>query len=205
MKANSKESVYTVLDSFLSSEEMSVWCTDLWNEYPFLFILTKDRKSKLGDYRFDRRKKKHTITLNKTLSPHQFLITYLHEVAHRITQEIHKGRVAPHGKEWKGIFSSLLLKSVTFDYFPEDLVLIIKKHALNPKASCSADQALSLALKEKVDNNQLLLADIQEGNDFIFRNKIYTKLKKRRTRSLCLDKASKRQYLISEIAPISLE
>lgn len=64
------------------------YCHQLLYRYGFRLKITRSRKTKLGDYRFLSVQKKHVITVNHDLNPFQFLITYIHEVAHLVTFEI---------------------------------------------------------------------------------------------------------------------
>ena len=69
----------------------------------------------------DRAGKKPLYIYND-LNQYAFLITYLHEVAHLITYQKHKNKVAPHGKEWKNDFKIVLLPILNPQVFP-DLLL----------------------------------------------------------------------------------
>ena len=66
------------------------------------FRISSPRKSKLGDYKYIYFKKIHAISVNIDLSEIQFLITFIHELAHKKCYDIYAGRVSAHGKEWKG-------------------------------------------------------------------------------------------------------
>ena len=66
-------------------------------------VVTKQRQTKHGDFRFHP-SKKPMITVNDSLNPYRFLITLLHEIAHfRVSLEF-GNRVKPHGVEWKRAF-----------------------------------------------------------------------------------------------------
>lgn len=177
------------------------FCVALAKRYPFRFKITRTRSSKLGDYRYDG--KNHQITVNEDLNPYAFLITYLHEVAHRITKEKHP-RAPAHGLAWKTIFQELLTEALQFDPFPENILPEVLQFIANPKASSHADKKLFMALRQFDDHQGDLLADVQPGSTFNFRGTTYRKEHKRRTRSLCTQLATGRQYLISESAEIEL-
>lgn len=177
------------------------YCVALEKKHPFRFKITRARSSKLGDYRYDG--KLHQITVNEDLNPYAFLITYLHEVAHRITKEKHP-RAPAHGIAWKTIFQNLLTEVLQFAPFPEDILPEVLQFIANPKASSHADKKLYMALRQFDDHQGDLLADIPPGTNFNFRGTTYRKEHKRRTRSLCTQLATGRQYLISESAEIEL-
>ncbi len=91
-------------------------------KYNFKLKVKKSRASKEGDYTPPHSGKNHVITINHDLNKYAFLVTLIHEVAHLVAWEKYKGRVNPHGKEWKLEYSRLLhyflLKGN--DLFPEE-------------------------------------------------------------------------------------
>lgn len=179
------------------------YCQHLYNENIFQFVVTRPRRTRLGDFTvkpgFMPR-----VTVNINLNPYNFLITYLHEVAH---YQVHKKytkpgkkRVQPHGTEWKNEFRALLTPVLTLAFFPEEVLAPLKKYAINPKASTGADIALYSAVK-RFDNigdrtNKTELIQLIEGADFVFQNRRFVRGAVRRTRVLCVDKVSMRKYTI---------
>ena len=179
------------------------YCYQLWVTLDFVFNITRKRNSKLGDYRYDPATKQHAISVNNNLNKYSFLITYIHEVAHLTTREKHPSRVLPHGNQWKQEFRRLLLPMLNDKVFPDDVLRILAHHMKNPKASSTSDKNLYLVLRKYDDHSsETLLGELESGTTFLFNQKIYRKLEKRRTRSLCLDVNSDRKYLISETAPV---
>lgn len=179
------------------------YCIHLWKEYPFKLIINKRRLTKNGDYRFDRRGKSHTITVNENLNPYAFLITYIHEVAHRSSFAIYGRNINPHGKEWKSEFIRLMNPLMTTSIFPESIMRELTRHMRNPKASSHSDHKLTKALaKYDLEDGTIHLDEIQIGDAFIFRSKTYTKIEKRRTRVVCEEVRSGRRYLISGSADV---
>lgn len=180
------------------------YCFDLLSHYGFQFKITRSRKTKLGDYRFLSQERKHMITVNHDLNRFQFLVTYLHEVAHLITFELHQHRVLPHGKEWKNNFRKLLEDLNLPSIFPEDLRSVIDTYLRNPKASSCADPTLFKALSryDTKKNGEKFLADLGPGEIFQFNNRLFQKELKKRTRSVCLDMKTGKQYLIPEVATV---
>ena len=57
------------------------------------------------------------LNLNKW----SFLLTFLHEIAHRIVKEEYKIKVSPHGKEWKSEFRKILIPLITSGNLPLEL------------------------------------------------------------------------------------
>jgi len=179
------------------------YCDHLHQTYKFDFFLSRPRNTRLGDYTikpgFVPR-----ITVNKNLNTYNFLITYLHEVAHHVvylqTKNRLRKRVAPHGQEWKTAFSSLLAPVMNEHVFPADILAPLLKYAQNPKASTSADHILYHAIKKYDDNpvqlNKVALVHLTEGSNFVFHNRRFVRGSLRRTRVLCTDQVSQRRYTI---------
>jgi len=180
------------------------YCFKLWGLYPFQFKLNRKRLSKLGDYRYDPRDQSHTVTVNSDLNPYQFLITYIHEVAHRV---VHKprSRQLPHGAQWKSKFQELILPMLNPSIFPDDILRVLAKHMKNPKASTAADPKLVKVLAQYDSNTTQLptLESVINGEEFYLRKRKFRKLEVKRTRALCLDLVNNRRYLISQIAEVS--
>lgn len=178
------------------------YCCQLWQEEPFAFKLTKKRHSKLGDYRFDPRKKSHTVTVNHDLNPYQFLITYVHEVAHRRVH-LKNRKSKPHGAPWKQEFQRLMLPLLNPDVFPEDILRPLAKHMKNPKASTASDPILTLTLRKfDLQKTALTLAELEPQDEFLIRRRSFRYLEKKRTRALCLDLGNSKRYLIPLMAEI---
>lgn len=186
-------------------DNAQAYCLELWLQYPFSLHITPKRLSKLGDYRYHHGKKTHVITLNASLNPYSFLITYLHEIAHLIAFQNYGFKVAPHGKEWKSSFQQLMQPMLNEKVFPKEILLPLRKYMLNPKAASGSDHKLSLALqKYDKQDGSLPLAKVQLEQAFQFRNMTFVKEAVRRTRALCRDLESGKRYLVSEIARVQL-
>ncbi len=89
-----------------------------FSDYSIHIKITKNRNSKLGDYR-KLRDHSHEITINSTLQPQLFFFVLTHELAHLIAFEKFGRRISPHGKEWKHTFRQMLLESI--EVYEEDL------------------------------------------------------------------------------------
>lgn len=75
---------------------------------------------------------------------------------------------------------------------------------VNPKASTYSDSGLTKLLRS-IDprvKSVTLLSDLPEGSLFDFQGRWFKKGKLKRTRVLCLEIKSKRQYLVPADAPI---
>ncbi len=189
--------LHSILEKHIPAKAIG-YCVHLWENHPFQFRLRKSRVSKVGDFSC-RPGREPRITINADSHPFLFLITYIHEVAHLHVHKELGWRAAPHGKEWKREFHRLCLPLLQDDIFPPDLGLVLKHHLQNPKASSFSDPALSKALRQ-YDHHLIsatVLADIPEGSEFQIRGRWFTKGKQKRTRVVCRELKSHRNYLIA--------
>ena len=169
-------------------------------------IVTKQRLTKHGDFRFHPNKKP-IITVNNSLNPYRFLITLLHELAHFKVSRQFGNRVKPHGIEWKSAFQDTLLPFLNPTIFPEPICTILAKHMKNPKASSDRDFDLVMALKKYDEQNeQQYIFEIQDGVTFSISNgRRFVKIKKRRKRIECKEIETGRIYLFSPHAEIQID
>ena len=186
-------------------EKTTSYCVKLWEEKPFDIIVTKKRSTKLGDYSFSTKNKRHKITINGDLNPYSFLVTYIHEVAHYRTYLEYGFKVKPHGSEWKDLFSRLMHPLLNESIFPAQMLPALQNYFSNPKASSCSDLALlkALRLQDKKEED-LFLSEIPIGSTFLLKDRAFMKEEKRRTRSLCREIASGKKYYISEGAFVEL-
>ncbi len=174
------------------------YCLQLWQENPFQFTLRHSRVTKLGDFSC-RPGQSPRITVNADSHPYVFLLTYVHEVAHLRVHSRLGWKAAPHGREWKDAFRALCEPLFTLAVFPEDVAHALRLHLRNPKASSLTDTHLTRVLHQydEEKRNALRLADLPEGSQFQIRGRWFAKGKLRRTRVLCKEIASRRNYLIA--------
>lgn len=182
-------------------ENAVIYCYSLWEEQPFKFIITRKRDSKFGDYRYSISTRQHTITLNEDLNIYAFLVTYLHEVAHLKTTVQHGLRVKPHGEEWKRVFQELVVPLFSENIFPDSILKPLLKYISNPKASSCSDIDLMKALRDfDLDRKEVYLSELKLGDSFKLNKKEFIKLEIKRSRSLCKEISTGRQYWVPEAA-----
>ncbi len=199
----SRPKLYQILSRHVPENSVH-YCLDLWIATPFHFKVTRNRSSKLGDYRFDPHQKDHTISVNHGLNKYSFLITYVHEIAHLVTTEKHGRRAQPHGKHWKMTFIELMHPLLNDLVFPADVLEPLRRHMKNPPASSHSDLRLVNALRQYDANqdNLVPLASLEQGDIFEFNKHMYKRLDVRRTRVLCLQADTERKYLIPKLAMV---
>ncbi len=183
---------------------------ELWLKHPFNFTVTRERKSRLGDYIF--KNNQHYISVNGSSSQYSFLVTLVHEIAHQHVKEIYgnrRGKVSPHGIEWKNTFKNLMYPFLNSEIFPDQIRPVLIRHMQNPAASSTRDPALMRVLgieseEYDIEKGIVKLSQIEEGERFVFNRKPYKKLSNRRTRSLVESISDKKQYTIPLHARVHL-
>ena len=181
------------------------YCFQLWKESPFELKITRSRNTKVGDFTSKGSRHHPRITLNNDLNQFLFLQTYIHEVAHLRVYLRLGNRVDPHGEEWRSTFTDLMIPVMWEDVFPENVLHELRRHMISPKASSFADSRLIEAFR-KHDNNAsaiVVLNQLPEGSIFLFHGRYFRKGKLRRTRILCQEMKSKRNYLVPADAVVS--
>jgi SprT protein len=179
-------------------EKAVPYCLGLWQEKPFTLKLTKSRQTKIGDFMCKHGSRHARITLNHDLNPFTFLITYVHEVAHLHVFFEFGHKAEPHGDHWKTAFQKLLAPVLSPEIFPERILEPLSQHMINPKASSFADAALTKALRsfDEHAHSDIVLSDIPEGSTFKLNGRYFKKGKLKRTRVLCKELNTRRQYLV---------
>ena len=166
--------------------------------------IVNKRQTKHGDFR-QLAGGEFQITINNTLNPFQFLLTLIHEIAHHVTFEKY-GKIQPHGKEWKQQFQHLMLPFLHPTIFPNNMLTPLAHYLKNPKASTDSDVKLSLALKgNKAEHGKNFVFELPENCTFVFKNKMYKKGKKRKTRIECLQLSTNRMYLFNQNTEVILK
>lgn len=197
------EKVYHILHQHLPPASLS-YCFSLWKRTPFTLKVRKSRQTKVGDFSC-----KHggtpQITVNDDLHPYLFLMTYIHEVAHLEVHRIHGHRVEGHGEEWKHTFSQMMAPVLTPDVYPPNLLRALTRHMANPKASTFTDTKLTELFRSYDPrwSRTTLLSDISEGSLFGLNGRWFRKGTLQRTRVLCVEIKTKKQFLVPADMPVS--
>ena len=191
----------SILEQHIPQDALE-YCVSISSNYVFKLDLSFNRKSKFGHYKYWPQTNSHTISINSGLSPQLFLITFIHELAHLDVMLNYGRKVMPHGKEWKGTFCKLMAPLLTPSIFETNLLSALALHLKNPKASLSADSRLWATLFPNNNEDALYVSDIEEGSEFMFRKRVFKKVKSRRTRALCYEAKSGNNYLIPLLAQI---
>lgn len=167
--------------------------------------VSKQRSTKLGDYRHPHGNQGHRISVNHNLNQYAFFITLVHEIAHLLTWNRYQNLVDPHGREWKAFFQNLMVPFLGKGIFPEDVEHAMSRYLKNPAASSCSDPHLFKVLSRYDEHPVIHLDDIPAGAKFGLSNgMIFIKGEKRRTRYRCIEQRSGRAYFVSGIAEVEI-
>ena len=181
------------------------YCCELIMNYKLHLHIEVERKGRLGDYS-PHLGEGNRISINHNLNPYDFLITFIHELAHHTTFKKYGSRKEPHGAEWKDEFKNCMRPFVMMKIFPDDIVQPLINHMKAPKYTHSGDVKLMKALMEYDKNkNYIILEQLNEGAFFKMTNRSKIVMKKglkRRTYFLCEAVDTKKKYLVHAIAKV---
>ncbi|MDP4291940.1 MAG: sprT domain-containing protein [Bacteroidota bacterium] len=181
------------------------YVNDKLDEHKVRLLITRNRKSKSGDYRAPFKQYGHRISINGSLNPYAFLIVFLHEVAHLEVWKKYRNNVMPHGKEWQSTFNLLATPVMNEKVFPKDLLTELVPFFKKPPASSSGAHPLVRALRRYDQNheNSITLEEIPIGTEFrLSDGRVFIKELKQRTRYKCFCLKNKRYYLISAVVEV---
>ena len=166
------------------------------------FKITPNRNTKQGDFTSPNK-----ITINCSLNKYSFLITTIHEIAHFFVYKKYRGSIKPHGIEWKNKFINLMNEMPLDEIFPNDILEPLENYLINPKASTSSDEKLFVALKKYDfnDNNNTILEELKDGENFIFRNNQYKKINKRTKLIICKNLNNGKDYLFKPFTEVEVK
>ena len=173
------------------------------------FHITRERMSKLGDYRWPRLEHNfHEISVNGDLNPYFFLWVFLHEAAHLETHLKYRS-VSPHGHEWQEEYRQLLIAHS--DLFPAEVQPLLRRYTRRiPLSHPVAKQVEALLHRYDADYDPdevpLTLDDLEAGDCFRLKQRperLFEALERRRTRWLCREIDGGRQYLVNGAAQVT--
>jgi len=199
-----KQDLKTALQGILPEGSVDIvleWITT----YKISLKISRERNTKLGDYRCPRSDQGHRISVNGNLNPYAFLVTFVHEIAHLVIWENFKNKARPHGKEWKQSYSELISVFISVGVFPEDVALALKNSIKKVKANSYGDINLSKVLKS-YDTKQsgILVEDIPLNGVFRLQNGLtFRKIARNRIRYRCVCLENKRIYSVHPMANVT--
>jgi hypothetical protein len=101
------------------------------------------------------------------------------------------------------------MKGEVLHWFPIDIRPRIKAYMNNPKASTASDHDLFIALRKYDQNHSsinkpLYLHELNRGQIFVLNQRKFVLGEKRRTRYLCKEYHSGREFLVSGLAEVAI-
>jgi len=193
------------LSQFLPENSFEL-VTDYIHRYRVHLTITKKRASVLGDYRHAGMGGNHRISINGNLNRYEFLITLLHELAHLLTFEQYTHTVEAHGRQWKSIYSGLLLDFVQHGIFPADIERELQRSITNPAATANGETELLLVLRKynkRSKEGMYALAELEEGALFETDNgRVFRKGQRRRKRFECTELQTGNKYSFSPVSEV---
>ncbi len=170
-------------------------------------VITRERQTKLGDFRHAWSGNNHRITVNGNLNRYAFLITLLHEIAHLQAYQRYGHRIQPHGREWKLTYSVLMGEYLKANIFPADIAKEVERMVRNPAASSSAEDHLQRVLRkyDKPRPGVFTVEEVPEGATFQLPDgRLFIRGNKIRKRIKCLEKNGSRIYLFHPLYEVTL-
>jgi SprT protein len=164
--------------------------------------VSRERQTKLGDYRNAHAGKNHRISVNGNLNKYSFLITLLHELAHLLAFEQYGNRIQPHGREWKNTYGLVLKDFLGQNLFPLDIANELKATLHNPGASTCSEEGLQRILKnyDRRRPGVKLVEELQEGQHFrIPGGRSFVRGEKLRKRIKCFELPKMQPFLFSPV------
>jgi len=175
-------------------------------KYAVHLTISRNRSSKLGDYRTSSGPGPHRISVNGGMSPVLTYLVFLHEYAHLMVRNKYGRRLAPHGKQWKDEFGSLLNQAIFLGFIPDHLTAMLRQFAKNAKATFASDRKLWRALQVLEHNSDAIttLDELPLNSYFSVGNgRVFRKEEKLRTRYRCFCLTNNLRYLFHPLAVIN--
>lgn len=167
-------------------------------EHKVHLVISRERQTKLGDFRHAFRGNNHRISVNGNLNTYAFLITLLHELAHLLAYQRYGHRIQPHGKEWKHTYSQVLAHFLQAAIFPADVAAELQAMLHNPAASSSAEDGLQRVLRryDVRKPGMLTVEEVSPGQVFkLADGRKFIRGEQLRKRIKCLEMPANKVYL----------
>ncbi len=194
-----------VLSKYLPEGSVEV-IADWILKYNFDLKITKERATKLGDFRSGIKGQRPLITINHSLNKYNFLITLVHEIAHLTAFENNKKRIKPHGAEWKKDYKKLMNPFIRADIFPPDVLNALNSYMVDPAASSCTDENLLRILKKFDKKKEFIFLEELPANAVFktYTDRYFIKGEKLRKRFRCKELHTRRFYLFNPLAEVIL-
>ncbi|HSC52105.1 MAG TPA: SprT-like domain-containing protein [Phnomibacter sp.] len=203
---SNKRYSFDALTSYLPEGSFDLVMPLITDHKVHLFI-TKERQTKLGDFRHAHSGKNHRISVNGNLNKYAFLITLIHELAHLLAYDRYGHRIQPHGKEWKYTYSQELLPFLQPSVFPQDISAELLKMLHNPAASSSAEDELQRVLRryDEARHGFYTVEELHEGVVFkLADGRSFVRGEQLRKRIKCIQVPGNKVYLFHPLYEVQI-
>lgn len=198
-----KHKLMMVLRKYLPNRSVE-YCSELIMYYKLHLHIEVERQDRLGDYS-PHLGKGNRISINHNLNPYDFLITFIHELAHHVAYKRNGAKHQPHGAEWKQAYKDCMRPFLMHSIFPSDISGPLTKHMHYPRYTHTTDVVLMKALMKYDRDKFVLLEHLPEGAIFKLRKNGRIHLKKGKPVKdyfLCTDIAKGTRYKVFSVAKI---
>jgi hypothetical protein len=199
-----KEKLKAALRKYMPNAALDL-CTSLIMQYRLHLHIEVERKGRYGDYT-PHSGQGSRISINHNLSPFEFLITFVHELAHHTAFLKYGNKHEPHGVEWKEEYKRCMRPFFDLDLFPYDLKLALAKHMQNPKYTQAADLKLLQVLRKYDERKTDILTLSQLPDGALFKMKTHPMPLKRvkllRTYVLCENPETQIRYKVHAMVEV---
>jgi len=176
-----------VLSDYVPQDSLNYFVSFFMSHKVSLKIV-RDRRTRLGCF-VRKRYALPIISINNGLNKYYFAIVLAHEIAHYLSwnNQKHK-RLLPHGKEWKDEFKNQLIQLIDLKTFPVEIEKLLNNYMLTNFSSSKAEFELNYNLKKHQNKNEntVLLADVEEGQEFMYNGMRFKKLNTKTHRCSCI-------------------
>jgi hypothetical protein len=183
--------------------EVLTFVFHLFAQENFSFKIVPPRETKKGDYRPPTSHRQlPLITVNGNLPKYEFLVVYLHEVAHYLAYKEHKKRLAPHGKEWKAQYRQLFQKLLSAVTLPDEVRNAFEIHLKHIKSSSALDATLNELFYKDKNSNEVSVNELDPNDLFLYQKKVFRFDCMVRTRARCTMIRNNRSYVVAGHAKV---
>lgn len=183
---------------------------DFMVENAVQFRITRERTSKLGDYRWPRTDHPyHEISINGDLNPQYFLLVLLHEMGHLSAWLRYRNKIQPHGHEWQEEYRQHIIVHLELGAFDAEPAKLLKSYVrripLNHATGNKIEELLRRLQPDFQEEELLLLNDLEAGARFVLKShpdQVFVAQEKRRTRWKCRSEKDGQMYLVNGAAPV---
>ena len=184
---------------------------DFMAEHKVHLHITRERFSKLGDYRWPQPQHRyHEISINGNLNKYHFLMVLLHEMAHLNTWLLHGNTIQPHGHEWQAAYARLI--NLYLPLFPTDVSVLLQRYTARIPLSRTIEKQIDAQLRhynpDYTPSQDITLNDLTPGTRFHIASRPdhhFVAAEKRRTRWICRCLEDGHQYLVSGTAQVVVD